>query len=127
MNLDLIHIYLYKIKIKSLIDYLKDFINDDELDTKSNNSNNIPEPKVDSYIIINGYKLPVNNTDSLYNNSYVRLILYLILCSTIITIVWYNGETIKEWSIYTTSVTAILSIISKIFGKNLVQVLIVIL
>jgi hypothetical protein len=53
-----------------------------------------------------------------YSNSYTKLILYLAVSSGIILIVYFKGDTIKEWSIYTTSVTILINFISKLFGRK---------
>jgi hypothetical protein len=113
------HIFVEN-KIKQIINYLKDYLSDEVIITTSNpNSNkNTPEPKIESHLTINGYHIPILDTDTWYNNSYVKLILILAVFSTVITIVWYNGDTIKEWSIYTTSVTVLINLISKLFGKK---------
>ena len=110
------HIFTQNI-LNKLIEYLNSFLEKPE-DIIEPSIKNIPEPKIESYLTINGYKLPIVDSNTWYNNPYIKLILYLTFCSGVITLVWYNGESIKEWSIFTSSVTILLKIIEIILGKT---------
>jgi hypothetical protein len=106
--------------LKRISNYINSFLEDSDqpspkprvLDTKS------PEPKLESYFSINGHKFELMDSDKWYNSLYFKFFLYLAASAGVIFIVWYNGDTIKEWTLHTSSVTFLISIISKLLSNN---------